>query len=107
MLVQIYVLGRSEVVRLNRRTAIRKRCIDCAGGDRKAARDCEMEDCPLHPFRMGKGRQDAKKRQQAVRDYCLWCMAGQKHLVNQCHQKDCPFFAYRLARVDRSVELAN
>lgn len=34
--------------------SIRKKCIDCSGGSLKEVRDCDIDDCPLYPFRMGK-----------------------------------------------------
>ena len=34
--------------------AIRKKCLDCMGNQYGAVRLCEAEDCPLHPYRMGK-----------------------------------------------------
>lgn len=53
--------------------AIRRKCIDCAGGSYKAVRNCEEEDCPLYPFRLGKnpnrrgmggGKREVKKKGQ-------------------------------------------
>jgi hypothetical protein len=34
--------------------AIRRRCIDCSGGDRQKVASCLVPDCALYPFRMGK-----------------------------------------------------
>lgn len=34
--------------------AIRKKCVDCSGGILKEVKECPIEYCPLHPFRMGK-----------------------------------------------------
>jgi hypothetical protein len=34
--------------------AIRRRCIDCAGGSPGDVRTCSFTTCPLHPFRLGK-----------------------------------------------------
>ena len=34
--------------------AIRAKCIDCCAGELAEVRNCHIEDCPLHPFRMGK-----------------------------------------------------
>lgn len=33
--------------------SIREFCLKCAGGSKKAVRECAAE-CPLHPFRLGK-----------------------------------------------------
>ncbi len=34
--------------------AIRKKCLDCSGGNDAEVRKCVITDCPLYPFRMGK-----------------------------------------------------
>lgn len=39
---------------LNPLKAIRAKCIECSGGDRKNVKDCEIPTCPIYPFRMGK-----------------------------------------------------
>jgi hypothetical protein len=33
--------------------AIRQHCLDCSGGSPQEVRLCEMDDCPLYPYRMG------------------------------------------------------
>ena len=34
--------------------AIRAKCLDCCGGSPAEVRECEIDHCALHPFRMGK-----------------------------------------------------
>ena len=34
--------------------AIRAKCIDCCGGSPALVRECHIEACALHPFRMGR-----------------------------------------------------
>lgn len=34
--------------------AIRAKCLDCSGGDRKEVSHCPITKCPLYPFREGK-----------------------------------------------------
>ena len=34
--------------------AIRMKCLDCSGGSRNEAERCQVKDCALYPFRMGK-----------------------------------------------------
>ncbi len=36
-----------------RKTAIKKKCLDCSGGIRAEIRRCPVTSCPLWPFRMG------------------------------------------------------
>ncbi len=33
---------------------IRKKCLDCTGGQYKQVRYCTVFSCPLYPYRMGK-----------------------------------------------------
>ena len=33
--------------------AIRRRCLDCSGGNVGKVKTCTFDSCPLHPFRMG------------------------------------------------------
>lgn len=41
--------------------AIRTYCIDCGGGVTTTVRDCNLERCPLFPYRFGKNPQAAIK----------------------------------------------
>ena len=34
--------------------AIREKCLDCCCGSAGEVKLCEIQDCPLHPFRFGK-----------------------------------------------------
>jgi len=34
-------------------TAIRKKCLDCCAGSRKAVKYCPLNDCDLWPYRFG------------------------------------------------------
>lgn len=34
--------------------AIRAKCLDCSGFQPSEVRRCEIEDCPLFPYRFGK-----------------------------------------------------
>lgn len=31
--------------------AIRAKCMDCSGNQRKEVERCRLKDCPLHPYR--------------------------------------------------------
>lgn len=33
--------------------AIRAKCIECCNGQRKEVRECKINICPLHEYRMG------------------------------------------------------
>jgi hypothetical protein len=90
-----------EIVSLNRRKGIRERCLNCSAWHHKEVTNCELSDCPLHPFRTGKGKQNPKERARAIRKYCLWCMNGQLTEISNCPSVDCPLFLYRKTRMER------
>jgi hypothetical protein len=96
-----------EIIDLNRRRAIRERCLNCSSWSPKEVSNCEFTNCSLYPFRAGMGKQNAKERNKAIRKYCLWCMNLQRSLVSKCPSRDCPLFPYRINRVDRSTEIKN
>ena len=72
--------------------SIRKRCLDCTGGEMGAVRKCELDNCDLHPFRMGHGRGSKLK---TIRQHCLSCMNKQIMEVSNCPTSSCPLFIYR------------
>ena len=93
-----------RIVELNRRKAIAERCLNCSGFIPSERAYCEMTDCELFPFRMGKGKQDADLRNRQIRAYCRDnCMCGNSWLVANCTTPDCPLYAYRKSTIDRSV----
>ena len=96
-----------RVVDLNRRKAIHQRCLNCSCWIPSEVTGCTFTDCPLFPFRTGKGKQDPKARGKAIRKYCLWCMAGQSSEVVKCVSRNCPLFAFRMSGIDRSVKMAS
>ena len=105
MKVQIQSKDGNKIVNLNRRKAIRERCLNCSGWVLKEGSNCEFVDCPLYPFRSGKGKQNPKKRKNAIRAYCRWCMCGQRSEVSTCVSKDCPHYPYRMNGIDRSSKI--
>lgn len=105
--MKVYIQGKNgpKLVDLNRRKAIRERCMDCTGWAYSRVSSCEFDDCPLHPFRSGKGKQDAKARAKNIRKYCLWCMSGSLYEVSKCPSTDCPLFPYRKTRTERASKI--
>ena len=53
--------GEVGVVSLNPIKAIRKKCLDCSNFSSNDVKDCPVEMCPLHPFRLGKDPSRKKK----------------------------------------------
>ena len=105
--MKVSILGKNgpKVVDLNRRKAIRERCLNCAGWYHKEVTNCTFSDCPLYPYRSGQGKQNAKDTAKAIRKYCLWCMNGQHGEVSKCPSMDCPLFPYRKTKTDRATEI--
>jgi len=49
------IIGQIQVdENLTRGRAIRLHCIDCSGGSLGEVRQCQIQTCPLWPFRMGR-----------------------------------------------------
>ena len=71
---------------------IRKRCVDCCGNQYTEVKSCDAGTmCPLHKYRLGKGRPSVK----ALRKFCLYCMCGSSENVKTCPQSDCVMYEYR------------
>ncbi len=90
MQAQIKVKNGHRNVNLNRRKAIHERCLNCASWFPKEAADCIFNQCSLHPYRLGKGNQNALKRQKAILEYCRCCSNGQVGEVTKCPSSNCP-----------------
>jgi Zn-finger protein len=105
--MRVEILGKNgpKIVDFNRRKGIRERCLNCSGWYHKEVTNCTFKDCPLYPFRSGKGKQNAKDRSKVIHAFCLWCMSGQLNEVSKCTSKNCPLFPYRKTKIDRSTEL--
>ena len=107
MKVKIQIKGGHKIINLNRRKAIRERCLNCSGWVPNEISNCEFVDCPLHPFRSGKGKQNPAIRKKALRNYCLWCMCGQRSEFSKCVSHDCPLFPYRQNGIDSASKMAS
>jgi hypothetical protein len=105
MIVRILTINGRKIVNLNRRKAIREKCLNCSAGSFDRIQNCQFKDCALHFFRSGKGKQDSKAREKAIRKFCLWCCCDQLMEVSKCPAEDCSFFVYRKSKIDRSVEI--
>ena len=105
MKVKILSKNGHKIIDINRRLAIRERCLNCSGWSYVEVKNCQFVNCQLYPYRSGMGKQDAKARSKAIKKFCLYCMSGQRFEVSRCTCRDCPLFPYRQSRVDRSVEI--
>ena len=95
----------SKEINLNRRKAVREKCLNCSGWSFSEVENCGFIDCDLYAFRMSIGKQDAGKRHKSIRKHCLDCCAGNQNDVYHCPATDCPLFAYRKSAVDTSVKI--
>lgn len=88
--------------------AIRRKCIDCSGWDKKEVRECifdgvKDELCPLWPLRMGKGSRSTLK---SIRKYCMWCCKDQPIEIKLCPSVKCSLWPYRFGkRSQKSLSL--
>lgn len=92
---EILTLKGIESVYLNRRTAIKFKCLDCSGFEFAEMRNCEHKDCSLWQFRTGKGEQDPVNRNRAIKSYCMWCTLDQPYEISNCPSDNCPLFIFR------------
>jgi hypothetical protein len=81
--------------------SIRERCLDCTAGEMAAVRTCDLHDCPLHPFRMGRGVRGKGSILKPIRAYCLWCTNGQVAEVRLCPSPMCSLHCLRMGRRQR------
>ena len=88
-------MERDEDVGLNRRKAIRLKCLDCSGYEYKEVRNCPYTGCSLYPFRSGKGTQNPTDRDKAIREYCMWCTLDQPKEILLCPSGACPLHEFR------------
>ena len=107
MKVRIKSRNGNKITNLNRRKAVKERCLDCSGWSAARRVNCDLDDCDLHPFRTGLGKQNAKARHIAIRVYCLWCSCGSVKEVKKCAVKTCALFPYRNSIIDKSVEIVS
>jgi hypothetical protein len=96
MKVQIRNEKDPKAVTINRRRATHERCRNCASWHPKEVTNCLLKGCPLHSFRTGKGKQNARARGKAIKEYCTWCM--------KCPSIDCPLYTFRKGGRERVQE---
>ena len=89
---------------MNRRTSIRKRCLDCSAGSYAEVDNCEHPGCSLYSFRSGYGNQDAKARDRAIKTYCRWCASSLGEVLH-CPVKICPLYPFRKFKMDHPTRI--
>ena len=92
-----------ETKKINRRLAIRYKCLDCSGFSYKEVDGCQITKCSLYPYRHGVGEQDSTERNFAIRNFCRICMNGEKSFVRGCDIHTCSLHPFRLSGLDRTA----
>lgn len=90
-------------VSLNRRRAIRERCLNCSAWNHAEVENCKFSECALYPYRTGKGKQPPGERNKAIRAYCLWCCSDQPSEVRQCPSGTCSLYPFRGSKAGTPV----
>lgn len=80
--------------------AIRKYCLWCANSSAREIKLCPSTECPLYPFKSGRGR---GRKLKAIRLRCIDCVAGETKRVTNCKcdgksEELCPLFPYRMGK---------
>lgn len=61
---------------------LRRFCLQCMGGCHLLVRECKTEDCPIHPFRLGKNPARAGQVQKAFVMSLVRAKRGAVSLIN-------------------------
>jgi len=94
--------------------AIRAHCLWCCREQPKEVRLCPAQDCPLWPFRLGRGT-GRKGLLRAIRKRCLDCWGGSRARIRDCgfgpggsdvgtiaSSAECALWRYRFGKRPRS-----
>jgi hypothetical protein len=95
----------NQAVDLNRKQAIRERCLNCSGWNAVEVEICQQTVCQLYKYSMNGSNQNAKERNRDLRKYCLECCHGSLGEVKKCPALDCPLYAFRQTKIDRSIKI--
>ena len=71
-------------------------CLDCSSGELLERKNCPVDYCPLHPFRMGKNDTCATDLLRAIRVHCLHCAGDSASNVRKCPKDNCYLFNLRM-----------
>jgi hypothetical protein len=94
-----------KTLNLNRRRAIREKCLNCSCWNFKEVATCKFRDCALHPYREGTGKQNPNDRDRAIKGYCFWCMAGQRAEIAKCVSVHCALFRFRRGKAEKALPM--
>jgi hypothetical protein len=95
MIAEVLTKNGVKEVDLNRRKAIRLKCLDCSGFERQEVINCTHTECSLYEYRTGRGKQDAKHRDKTIKTLCMSCMLDQPFEITNCTSLNCPLYIFR------------
>ena len=86
-------------LRVTKSKAVKLRCLDCCGFNKKQVKECSNEKCILFEMRLrGKleGEKAGLRRARAIKTYCrVHCMNDHRELVKECTDINCSFHQYK------------
>jgi hypothetical protein len=95
MIAEVQTKNGVKEIDLNRRKAIRLKCLDCSGFERQEVTNCTHTECSLFEYRSGRGKQDAKRRDKAIKTYCMSCTLDQPFEITNCTSINCSLHIFR------------
>ena len=78
----------------------RRKCLECCCGSASEVRICQISDCGLHPYGMGR-KPDLKPALsvlKSIRTKCMDCSAYSESVVRDCTIRGCPSWPHRMGR---------
>ena len=81
---------------MSRKSAIKDKCKDCGDGGYKDRQNCDIANCPLHPYRLGECKKgESIERNMSIKRFCTQCCNGERQEVVNCPCEDCALYPYR------------
>lgn len=86
-------------LRVTKSKAVKLRCLDCCGFNKKQVRECDATNCILYEMRSNgklEGEKAGLRRARAIKTYCrIHCMNDHRELVSSCNDINCSFHQFR------------
>ncbi len=86
--------------------SIREKCLNCSALSVNEVKNCLLNNCALHPYRLGKNpnfncsssKKKYKSSVKSIRDKCIECCNGSKREVKLCPLEDCALHPFRFGK---------
>jgi hypothetical protein len=96
--------GKLVTVKTKKEKAIKLKCYDCSGFSFDAVKNCNLENCELYDYRLGKKPKSIGARNTAIKEHCAKCV-GSVRLVKDCVTKTCPLYPHRVGAEKDEIKL--